>query len=452
MPDVALATEAPADRYRWTIGLLLGVGVLVNYFDRVNLSVSHAALVHDFGISAGTFGQLSAAYSWTYAMCQVPTGVLLDRFGVRRISLASIAVWAMASLAAAVSPGVLLFFAARLLLGVGEAPTFPANAKAVGAWFPLSERSLATAIFDSAAKFANAVGVPLLGLLLLRVGWRMSFGFTAALSLGYMLLFALLYREPLRRWSLSSATAGTAPGEPAAEMPQTASWTLRQLLAQRKVLGLAIGFGSYNYVFYLLLTWLPTYLQQALHLSSQKSFLYTGAPWLVATAADLLLGGVLVDALIRRGGDSSRVRQTALLAGMVCGLGILGGAFAHSAMGALVPISIAIGGLAAAAPVCWSIPALLVPNSSTGRVGSIINFASQVSAIAAPIVTGYCVQRTGNFRVAFFVAAGYLLVGIAAYVFLLGRIQPIAANPALADASSHRASIASMPVASRTFS
>ena len=123
------------------------------------------------------------------------------------------------------------------------------------------------------------------------------------------------------------------------------------------------------------------------------------------------------------------MRQTALLAGMVCGLGILGGAFAHSAMGALVPISIAIGGLAAAAPVCWSIPALLVPNSSTGRVGSIINFASQVSAIAAPIVTGYCVQRTGNFRVAFFVAAGYLLVGIAAYVFLLGRIQPIEPIP-----------------------
>ncbi len=429
MPSTVSAIDIPADRYRWTIGVLLGIGVLVNYFDRVNLSVSHAALVHDFGISPATFGQLSAAYSWTYAMCQVPTGVLLDRFGVRRISLASIAVWAVASLAAAVSPGVLLFFAARLLLGVGEAPTFPANAKAVGAWFPLAERSLATAIFDSAAKFANAVGVPLLGLLLLRVGWRMSFGFTAALSLGYMLLFAVLYREPLRRFSLSSANAGPAPDQSAAEPPGQTTWTLGQLLAQRKVLGLAIGFGSYNYVFYLLLTWLPTYLQQALHLSSQKSFLYTGAPWLVATAADLLLGGVLVDALIRRGADSSRVRQTALLVGMVCGLGILGGAFAHSVVGALVPISIAIGGLAAAAPVCWSIPALLVPNSSTGRVGSIINFASQLSAIAAPIVTGYCVQRTGNFQLAFFVAAGYLLLGIVAYVVLLGRIEPIAPLP-----------------------
>ncbi len=429
MPDSVFTTDAPAEPYRWTIGLLLGVGVLVNYFDRVNLSVSHAALVHDFGISPSTFGQLSAAYSWTYALCQVPTGVLLDRLGVRRITLASVAVWAVASLAAAVSPGVLLFFAARLLLGVGEAPTFPANAKAVGAWFPVSERSLATAIFDSAAKFANAVGVPLLGLLLLRVGWRMSFGFTAALSLGYMLLFAVLYREPLRRFSLSSASAGPLANRSSAGTSQQATWTLGQLLAQRKVLGLAIGFGSYNYVFYLLLTWLPTYLQQALHLSSQKSFLYTGAPWLVATAADLLLGGVLVDTLIRRGADSSRVRRTALLLGMVCGLGILGGAFAHSALGALVPISIAIGGLAAAAPVCWSIPALLVPNSSTGRVGSIINFASQVSAIAAPIVTGYCVQRTGNFALAFFVAAGYLLVGIVAYVVLLGRIEPIAPTP-----------------------
>lgn len=410
--------DAAPDRYRWTIGLLLGAGVLVNYFDRVNLSVSHEALVHDFGISATTFGQLSAAYSWTYALCQLPTGVLLDRLGVRKVTLTSIAVWAVASLAAAVAPGILFFFAARLLLGVGEAPTFPANAKAVGAWFPLGERSLATAIFDSAAKFANAIGVPLLGFLLLRVGWRMSFGFTAALSLAYLLVFAVLYREPLKRFSLSSTVAGPLTGNHAPSLPT--------LLLQRKVLGLALGFGSYNYVFYLLLTWLPTYLRQGLHLSSRQSFLYTGAPWLVATATDLLLGGLLVDTLIRKGYDSSRVRRIALILGMLCGLGILDGAFAHTAFAALALISIAIGGLAVTAPVAWSIPALLVPNASTGRVGSIINFASQISAIAAPIVTGLTISATGNFRLAFYIAAAYLLVGVGAYAFLLGRIEPIA--------------------------
>ncbi len=172
--------------------------MLVNYFDRVNLSVSHDALVTSFGITPAVFGQLSAAYSWTYAACQLPTGVLLDLFGVRKVSLVSIFIWGLASVAAAFAPGVFLFFAARLLLGIGEAPTFPASAKAVGAWFPASERSLATAMFDSAAKLANAIGVPLLGLLLLRVGWRMSFGFTAALSFTYLLIFAWLYREPHR--------------------------------------------------------------------------------------------------------------------------------------------------------------------------------------------------------------------------------------------------------------
>lgn len=417
------------ESYRWTIGILLGVGVLVNYFDRVNLSVSHEALVQSFGITPVVFGQLSAAYSWTYAACQLPTGVVLDTFGVRKVSLWSIAIWGIASIAAAFAPGVMLFFLARLLLGIGEAPTFPANAKAVGAWFPQSERSLATAIFDSAAKLANAVGVPLLGLLLLRVGWRMSFGFTALLSFAYLGLFALVYREPDRftrrdvvhRSDGDDASAMLAPPIP-----------LARLLRERKVIGLAIGAGAYNYVFYLLLTWLPTYLAQTLHITLRQSFLFTAAPWLVATVCDFFLGGLLVDVLIRRGRNSSNVRRTVLLIGTACGLGLVGAAFAHDLTSALVPISIAIGGLSAAAPVVWSLPSLLVPNTSTGKVGGIMNFSNQISAIAAPILTGYTVQATHSFVWAFGIAAVYLVIGVLSYAFLLGRIEPVDVRGALA--------------------
>ncbi len=130
----ALAERAP--RRRWRIAWLLGLGVLVNYFDRVNLSVSHGALYTAFGISDVAFGYLSAAYNWSYALCQLPIGVVLDRFGVRRVQRVGIFIWSMASFAAALTPTLPGFFAARLLLGVGEAPTFPANAKAIGAWFP----------------------------------------------------------------------------------------------------------------------------------------------------------------------------------------------------------------------------------------------------------------------------------------------------------------------------
>src|SRR5437773_2517354 len=183
-------------RRRWGIAILLGFGVLVNYFDRVNLSVSRDALHEAFGMSTVTFGFLLSAYNWTYAALQLPSGLLLDRFGVRRVGIVSTVIWSVASFAAAISTGVGSLFGARFLLGIGEAPTFPANSKATGYWFPKNERSLATAMFDSAAKFSSAIGIPVLGLLLLRFGWRWNFAATGFISLLYFALFYAIYRNP----------------------------------------------------------------------------------------------------------------------------------------------------------------------------------------------------------------------------------------------------------------
>jgi ACS family D-galactonate transporter-like MFS transporter len=409
------ASDARADASgrRWIIAALLGIGVLVNYFDRVNLSVSHQALLRNFGISDVLFGYLSAAYSWTYAICQFPSGVLLDRFGVRRVGRVSTFVWSVASFAAAITPNLGGFFAARLLLGVGEAPTFPANAKAVGLWFPPEDRSLPTSIFDSAAKLAPAIGVPLIGLLLLHIGWRLSFAFTGLISLAYFLLFWVVYRDPGRLGPSGQARAAHSPAP------------LLYLMRQRKIVGFALGFGAYNYVFYLLLTWLPSYLFTALHLDQLHSFLYTAFPWVFATLTDLLLGGWLVDALIHRGRDAYRVRRGVLLAGTACGLGIFGAAYAHSPAQSLFWISLSIGGLSAAAPVLWTLPSLIAPEGSVGEVGGIVNFSGQISAICAPIITGYFVEYRHSFFWAFAVAAAYLIAGIAGYLLLLGRFDPI---------------------------
>jgi len=413
-------------RRRWRIALLLGIGVLVNYFDRVNLTVSHTALYVAFGISNVTFGYLSAAYNWTYAACQLPIGVVLDRFGIRQIGRISTFIWSMASFAAAITPSIGGFFTARLLLGVGEAPTFPANAKAIGYWFPPEERSFATSIFDAAAKFAPAIGVPLIGMLLLRVGWRLSFAATGLVSLLYFLLFYIVYRDPKDDPGLSAAEREYIESSKIQALTsESERASLGYLLRQPKVIGLCLGFGSYNYVFYLLLTWLPSYLSAALHISLMDSFLYTGAPWLVATATDLLVGGWLVDVVIQRGWNPSRVRLTVLVAGTALGLGILGAAYAHTPGQALFWISMSIGGLAAAAPVGWSVPSLIAPRGSVGTLGGILNFSNQLSGIAAPIITGYVVTAWHSFAGAFAVAAAYLVVGICGYIFLLGRIEPI---------------------------
>ena len=415
-------------RRRWRIAWLLGLGVLVNYFDRVNLSVSHAALYTTFGISNIAFGYLSAAYSWTYAMCQLPIGVVLDRFGVRRVGRISTLVWSVASFAAAAAPSIGAIFAARLLLGVGEAPTFPANTKAIGYWFPAKERSFATSIFDAASRFASAIGVPLLGILLLRAGWRWSFAVTGLISLMYFAVFSRVYRDPKDDAKLTDVErayiAGIAEPDGVEDPQQPARASLGNLMSQRKVLGLALGFGSYNYVYYLLLTWLPSYLSSALHTDMLHSFLYTGVPWLFATATDLS-GGWVADALIQRGWDANRVLKTILVGGTAFGLGILGAANAHTPTRALIWISISIGGLSAAAPVGWSIPSLIAPRGSVATVAGIVSFSNQLSAIAAPIVTGYVVSATRSYAWAFGISAIYLLIGISSYIFLLGRIEAV---------------------------
>ena len=415
---------------RWRIAWLLGIGVLVNYFDRVNLSVSHAALVTSFGISNVAFGYLSGAYNWTYALCQLPVGVLLDRFGVRRVGRISTLLWSVASFCAALTPNLGGFFAARLLLGVGEAPTFPANAKAIGLWFPSEERSFATSIFDAAAKFASAIGVPLLGILLLKVGWRWSFAATGIISLLFFVLFSRVYRDPIEDPHLTREERLRCTEEvpPSLNGEEPTSASLGYLLRQRKVLGLALGFGSYNYVFYLLLTWLPSYLSSALGIDLLHSFLYTGVPWLFATATDLA-AGFGADYLIQHGWNPSRVRKTILVCGTAFGLGILGAAHAHTAPRALLWISISIGGLAAAAPIGWSIPSMIAPRGSVGSVGGIVNLSNQISGIAAPIVTGYLVTATHSYAWAFGVSAIYLLIGIGGYVVLLGRIEQLPPDP-----------------------
>lgn len=419
-------------RRRWRVAFLLAFGVVIAYFDRINVSVSQEALHASFGISLITFGYLASAFSWTYALMQLPAGMLLDRFGIRLVGRSSTLLWSVASFAAAISPGLGVFFAARFLLGVAESPTFPANAKAVGLWFPKGERTLAVAITDAAAKFASALGVPLLGLLLLQFGWRFTFAATGFVSLLYFLLFFVIYRNPTEDRQLSPEEfnyineGGSLPLDASVKQTQADRWSLLfYLLRQPKVYGLALGWGAYNYSFYLLLNWLPSYLSIAHHMDLLHSVFYTSAPWMFATLTDLFVGGWLVDALIERGWNANRVRQSVLIIGTGFGLAIFGAAHPRNAAAALCWISLALGGLAAAAPVAWTVPSLIAPRDSVGTLASIANFSSQVAGVSAPIITGYIVAATHSFASAFIAAATILLLGIGGYVFLLGRIEPI---------------------------
>jgi MFS transporter, ACS family, D-galactonate transporter len=401
----------------WLTAALLGVGVLVNYFDRVNLAVAQGAMQHEWGVGDIGFGYLSSAYSWTYAAMQLPAGWLLDRFGVWAVGSVAALLWSVASFGGAAAPGLRGFFWSRLLLGVAEAPTFPANAKAVAAWFPPEKRGMPTAIFDAGAKLAAGIGVLTLGWILVRHGWRWSFAVTGAMSFAYFIVFAAFYRDR------KALDGGKALIQRESESARRVGFG--EILRMRKVLGLALGFSGYGYSFYLFLTWLPSYLSRSLHMDVLRSAMATAIPWGFATASDLVVGGWLVDWLIARGHDPTLVRRWIVCTGMAMGLGVLGATQTESPVVAVAWITFALTGLASSAPVGWQIPALISPLGAEARVAAVMNLANNVMAIIAPITTGYLVARTHKFAWPFAVAAAMVVAGIFGYTVLLGRMERV---------------------------
>ena len=414
---------------RWTIGLLLGSGVLINYFDRISLSVASPQLQAQFHLTPIQQGWLLSGFFWSYALLQIPTGLILDRFGVTRVNRISTLLWGIACIGTAFVSGFGGILAARIVLGIAEAPGFPASAKATGYWFPRKERALATAIFDAAAKFSNVIGVPLVGLAVALLGWRWGFVITGILSLAYFFAFLIIYRDPSQDRRLTKVEhayildgGATPEGAPAG----SGFDLLGSLLRNRKVWGLTIGFAAYGYSFYLFLTWLPNYLVQSMHMSIIKSSGMAAIPWAFATVSDLVVGGWLIDHLIARGRDETVVRKTVLVMGMLLGLAVFGATLTRNPVWAITWISIALAGLAAAAPVGWSIPSLIAPPGGTASIGSIMNFFNNMMGVVAPVVTGYAVAASGSFTASFAIAGVVLVIGILSYVFVLGKLEPIA--------------------------
>jgi len=414
---------------RWGIAILLGIGIVINYFDRTNISVATKPFEQDFHLSAFQMGIVLSSYLWSYTLMQIPVGALLDRIGVKWLIRVGTIVWSIATFMTALVSGLGLVILSRILLGIAESPAFPGSSKATGYWFPLNERGLATSAFDGAAKFSNVIGVPIVAAAVTVWGWRAGFYVTGGLSLLYAILFWLTYRDPKEAKHLSKEeytyiVEGGAQQEAA---PVSTAQSLGFLLRQPKVWGLALGFAAYNYSFYLFLSWLPGYLETQLHMSVLKSGFYTIIPWIVATITDILIGGLLVDMLVKRGRASSRVRRTLIVIGMLIGIAVIGAAFTTNANVAIIWISIALGGLAFSAPIAWSIPSIIAPQGTVGTVGSIMNFLGNISGIVAPILAGFIFDRTGSFLLNFLVAGGILVVGILCYLFLLGKIEQIEA-------------------------
>ncbi|WP_347042544.1 MFS transporter [Brachybacterium nesterenkovii] len=283
-PSPALAARKSPGKVRWGIAILLFLLVLINYFDRTNISVIEGAMREEFGLSGGQMGIILSSFLWSYTLMQIPAGLLLDRFGVKRIVRIATWLWALACVLTALAGGTGLIIIARVILGFGESPVFPGAMKATGYWFSRAERGVATAIFDSGQRLSNVIGTPLVALVVVAWGWRAAFWATAALSIVFAIAWWILYRDPKRAHAegrlsegeLACIREGGAQDEDQVSPNPLAS--LVYILGRRTMWGLAIGLACAGYTQWMLLTWLPGYLQSALHMDLASAGFLTAVP------------------------------------------------------------------------------------------------------------------------------------------------------------------------------
>lgn len=413
---------------RWIIVFLLSFGVIINYFDRTNLSVAGSLMASEFNFTPGQMGIIFSSFIWTYALMQFPVGALLDKIGVKWIMRVATVLWTVSTFMTAMVSGMGLILLSRLLLGASEAPCFPANAKATGYWFPRHERARAVALFDSESKLANAIGVALVSLVVAHWGWRGGFYVTGVLSLLYTFMFWLIYRDPKEDKKLSKEEydyiiegGAQSEGQAAGSFMEN----LGYLLKQRKVWGVLIGYAAYGYTWYLFLTWLPNYLATEMNMSLIKTGWYASIPWFVGFLTELTISGWLVDRLVNKGYNPMTVRKVMLVTGMLLGLAVIGAAFTTDVRVAVTYISIALGGLVVTSGIAFQIPTFIAPKGTTGTMMGLLTFGNSGLGIIAPIATGFIVGATGSFALAFVVAGIVLFVGILSYVFLLTDLDPI---------------------------
>jgi MFS family permease len=405
----------------WTVVGLLCLANIIAYVDRTNLSVALAAgdFKSYFNLTNAQRGDLNSAFFWTYAFLQIPAGALTDRFGVKIPLAVGFLGWSLVSAATGWADTLWQLFLLRLLLGVGEAVITPGSLRWIRYNIDEKQRGLAVGIFFAGAKLGPAIGAWAAVQLLQSYGWR---GMFVVLGLGcliWLIPWMLIAKDDDRQLEAAAQAKSVGPNVP-----------FSQVFATPAIYGIIIGTFAYNYFNYFCLTWLPSYFVEQWKMSLSEMGLFTAFSF-SGMAVVAILAGSVADRMIARGGDPVRVRKGFTIAGLAVASTEIIGVMSGSRELAVIFAIVSLTGLGLATANYWALTQTLMPGAAIGRITGVQNFASNLSGIVAPILTGRLIAWTGSYEAPMQAILFLLAMGIAAYVFLVKKKYAPQAQPAL---------------------
>jgi MFS family permease len=401
-----------------SLALLLLTGTL-NYMDRSALSVTNTAIRGDLHLSLGEMGLLLSAFSWSYALAQLPVGGLIDRYRPRAVLAWGIVLWSLAQGLCGFVRNWVTFVAARILLGIGESPQYPTGARVVSDWFPINKRGFPTGVFNSASALGTAVAQPVLALILVASDWRRVFVVLGVAGVFVGILWWLSYRNP-EEVALSDADRA-AIAHPAKTPGGLKAWG--GLFRHGTTWGMILGFFGSVYLNWLYITWLPGYLQMARHMDTIHTGFAAFVPFFFGFVGCWVAGG-LSDLMVRLTGSAVKGRRLlAVIAMFGMAVFTVPGALVSSNVVALACISMVVFLANVASTASWALVSAAAPQSQVASLGAVQNFGGYIGGALAPAVTGYVAQATGSFVPALLLGA--VIVSLSALAYLFGVTKPI---------------------------
>jgi MFS family permease len=421
-------------RARYWVYLMLFLLAMINYLDRVALSVGAGPMAAQLSLNKVQLGYLFSSFLWGYTLFLLPAGMLIDRFGSRYVTAISMGVWSLATMLTGAAAGVGTVLAARIVMGAGESSCYPSAARIIREWAPSRERGMAMTILNSGAYFGPAVGALALSWLVSVAGWRWSFVICGAVGFFWLAAWLMFFRQPEHTAWLSAAERQIIERERETAVQANAgaaSIGLRGVLREPTMWGLMLTQGCNVYTQYLFLTWMPNYLQTERGMTLLGSGTAMAMPYLGSIVISMALG-VLSDRILSEKAVESGRRRRLVGAVMSAGAVIVFVPLVSNVWIVLGLITVALG--AASSGIALNIALLgdlLRPRGDIGRAVGLLMVGGNVFGFFAPIVTGYIVQATGHFAAAIVTAGLLFLAGAMSSWCLTGK--PIGASVTLED-------------------
>ena len=424
---------------RYVIVFILFLLTSLNYADRATLSIVGTMVSKDLNLDAVTMGYLFSAFAWAYVLAQIPGGWLLDRMGSRKIYGWSIALWSLFTLLQGCVGGfdgrvaVMVLFGLRFLLGAAEAPSFPANARIVAAWFPTAERGQASAIFNSAQYFATVLFAPIMGWIAHAWGWEYVFWFMGALGLVFAAAWPKLIYNPREHPRANAAELEhierggglidlETSGKPGVK--GGVRWAvIGELLGNRMLVGIYLGQYCITTLTWFFLTWFPIYLVKERGMSILQVGFVAALPALCGFGGGIL-GGWFSDWLLRRGKSLTLARKTPIVVGMLLSVSMVACNYVSAQWAVITLMSLAFFGKGVGA-LGWAVISDTSPKSVTGLCGGLFNTFGKTAGIITPIAIGYILKATGSFNWALVYVSAHAALAIASYLLIVGEIKRV---------------------------